>query len=125
MDALTTSTIPSALAAAGCLQHSMVRVGLTNGMVLTGRIVEFDAVTMNMKLDAITDMAVLHSAAGEGCGDSAYETNPAALRCCNSVVVRGCHLRYMDFIDEESDNGRGLQELITAVRVVKPSVPQD
>nr|CCC92278.1 conserved hypothetical protein [Trypanosoma congolense IL3000] len=124
MDAAASSTIPSAMGASGCLQHALVRVVMTNGMLLTGRIVEFDAVTMNMKLDAITDTAIVHSGADGNHKVPIYEANPAALLCCSSAVVRGCHVRYLDFIDEEVDGGRGLQELVAAVSAVRPSVAQ-
>ncbi|RNF03475.1 putative small nuclear ribonucleoprotein, partial [Trypanosoma rangeli] len=101
MEGAAVLTIPSVLATGGYLQHSLVCVELTNGIVLTGRILQIDAVTMNMKLDAITDIAVCRRRSGAEGAKVEWETDPAALRCTSSVVLRGCHIRYMDFIDEE------------------------
>ncbi|EAN88615.1 hypothetical protein C3747_6g2184c [Trypanosoma cruzi] len=122
MEGALVQTIPSVLAAGGHVQHSLMRVELTNGIVLTGRILQLDAVTMNMKLDAITDIAVRRRCGGGGGKKMEWETDPAALRCTSSVVIRGCHIRYIDFIDEEASGGRGLQELITAARTVRPTL---
>ncbi|RNF27483.1 putative small nuclear ribonucleoprotein [Trypanosoma conorhini] len=125
MEGASVQTIPSVLAAGGYLQHSLVRVELTNGIVLTGRVLQLDAATMNMKLDAVTDTAVCRRRCGEEGGTVEWETDPAALRCTSSVVLRGCHVRYIDFVDEEAGGGgggRGLQELTAAVRAVRPAL---
>ncbi|ORC89885.1 uncharacterized protein TM35_000101530 [Trypanosoma theileri] len=154
MDCVDTHRIPSVLAAGGAVLHALVRVELTNGILLTGRIVEFDPETMNMKLDAISDTAVrrLHhqtppSSSSHGSSNSGsnnnnnnnsnsggmkntgkknhtveLESDPVALRCISSIVVRGCHVRYLDFVNEEASGGRGLQELIAAVREVRPAL---
>ncbi|KEG11507.1 hypothetical protein DQ04_02551040 [Trypanosoma grayi] len=125
MESAGANTIPFALASAGCLQHALVRVELTNGVVMTGRIVQLDAETMNMKLDAVSDTAVRHrrcSGSDEKHATVTWEADPAALRCTNSVVIRGCHVRYIDFVDEEVGGGRGLHELMAAACVVRPSL---
>ncbi|ESL07767.1 hypothetical protein TRSC58_04540 [Trypanosoma rangeli SC58] len=122
MEGAAVQTIPSVLAAGGYLQHSLVCVELTNGIVLTGRILQMDPVTMNMKLDAVTDIAVCRRRCDAEGAKVEWETDPAALRCTSSVVLRGCHIRYMDFINEETSGGRGLQELITAARTVRPAL---
>ncbi|KAG8347583.1 LSM domain [Trypanosoma vivax] len=122
MQTSASNTISSALAAAGCLEHALVRVELTNGLLLTGRIVRVDAATMNMMLDALIDTSVIRRDVAERGSAPEFEVSPAPLRCCNSVVVRGCHVRYIDFINEEADGGRSLDELVTVLGGVRPSL---
>lgn len=143
-------TIPEVLAQGPAL-HAKVRVELSNGTVVVGRITAMDPLTMNMKLDGLLSADVIRdetkaiahhdgAAAAEeekkrpkktseraevAMGSYAprrreLDSRPPPLRCLNSIVVRGSHIRYVDFLSEEEDgrSGRGLEEIITAVQSV-------
>ncbi|AIN96996.1 small nuclear ribonucleoprotein, putative [Leishmania panamensis] len=143
------TTLPGVLARGPAL-HALVRVELTNGTIVVGRLLEMDAATMNMKVDAITFTAVRrqhghpgadapatrslatpgksNSSAGVVHGlaarkaEDAVEVSPIALRCIQSIVVRGACIRYLDFIHEAKDGGTSYGEVLVAAEQVKPSV---
>lgn len=124
----------------GAALHCLVRIELTNGTILTGRITDMDPVTMNMKVDALDHVAVRRQftrrveTAGKGASAQAVaprageeiryeeeEVKPVALRCVNSVVVRGATVRYIDFVSEEATGGRGLEDIVAVANSVVPS----
>ncbi|CAJ1007115.1 hypothetical protein Q4I28_002429 [Leishmania naiffi] len=134
------TTLPGVLARGPAL-HALVRVELTNGTIVVGRLLEMDAATMNIKVDAITFTAVRrrhghpgatpdksNSSAGVVHGlaarkaEDAVEVSPIALRCIQSIVVRGACIRYLDFIHEAKDGGTSYGEVLVAAEQVKPSV---
>lgn len=141
-------TLPGVLARGPAL-HALVRVELTNGTVVVGRLLEMDAATMNTKVDAITLTAVRRrrgrpredapatralatagssSPAGGSHGmavrkaEDTIELSPIALRCIQSIVVRGACIRYLDFIHETKDGGTSYGEVLVAAEQVRPSV---
>ncbi|GET87488.1 hypothetical protein, conserved [Leishmania tarentolae] len=121
------TTLPGVLARGPAL-HALVRVELTNGTMVVGRLLEMDAATMNIKVDAIT-----HTAVRRRCGrtrkdapaarmaEDTIEVNPIALRCIQSIVVRGTCIRYLDFIHETKDSGTSYGEVLVAAEQVRPS----
>lgn len=156
--AASSLTIPEVLAQGPAL-HAKVRVELSNGTVVVGRVTAMDPLTMNMKLDGLLSADVIreehtkrierHDAvAAEEDGKHnksereeeekkgkafahqqrmtfpttrrrELDCRPPPLRCLNSIVVRGSHIRYVDFLSEEDGrSGNGLDELITAVQSV-------
>ncbi|CAG9572166.1 conserved hypothetical protein [Leishmania major strain Friedlin] len=145
------ATLPGVLARGPAL-HALVRVELTNGTMVVGRLLEMDAATMNIKVDAITLTAVRRrrgrsredapatralatagsssssSPAGGSHGltarktEDTIEVNPMALRCIQSIVVRGAYIRYLDFIHETKDGGTSYGEVLVAAEQVRPSV---
>ncbi|KAG5508833.1 hypothetical protein JKF63_05335 [Porcisia hertigi] len=143
------TTLPGVLAKGPAL-HALIRVVLTNGTMVVGRLLEMDAATMNIKVDAITLTAVrrsnsslredatparalatsgnsnspaagIHGAAA-GKAEDTIELNPIALRCIQSIVVRGAYIRYLDFIHETKDGGTSYGEVLAAAEQVRPSV---
>ncbi|KPI85558.1 hypothetical protein ABL78_5387 [Leptomonas seymouri] len=138
MSSDTAVTLPSALASGPAL-HALVRIELTNGTIVVGRLLELDAATMNVKLDAITSTAVrrhhrLDSAVRESgvshstpAGSSAaapvdtIESNPIALRCIQGMVIRGACIRFIDFIWEGKDGGTSYGEVEAVAQQVRPS----
>lgn len=137
-------TIPEVLAQGPAL-HALARVELTNGSVVVGRITAMEPLTMNMKLDGLRSAQVIREhvevqATGTSTDPSSFssssgvkpkttrrrevEVHPIPLRCLSSVVVRGSHVRYIDFLSEEedrrgsSDGGTALESLIAAVQSV-------
>ncbi|AYU77709.1 hypothetical protein CGC20_36815 [Leishmania donovani] len=142
------ATLPGVLARGPAL-HALVHVELTNGTMVVGRLLEMDAATMNIKVDAITLTAVRRRrgrsredapatralvTAGSSspvCGshglaarkaEDTIEVNPIALRCIQSIVVRGACIRYLDFIHETKDGGTSYGEVLVAAEQVRPSV---
>lgn len=129
------TSLPSVLSAAPIL-HALVRVELTNGVVLHGRIAELEPLTMNMRLEEINETTVLRRAskpaAAAGSSSSpattnstqkvALEKNPAALRCVKSAVIRGAMVKSVEFLSEEASGGRGVGDLLAAVDHVTPTV---
>lgn len=133
-------TLPAALASGPAL-HGLVRVELTNGTLVVGRLLEMDPITMNLKIDAITYKAVrrrhvpAHPSPGQQGPSSSLsasaspttmlieeEVDPIALRCTNSMVVRGACVRFLDFIQEGKDGGSSFGEVVAAAAQVRPSV---
>ncbi|KAG5482054.1 hypothetical protein LSCM1_05769 [Leishmania martiniquensis] len=137
------ATLPGVLARGPAL-HALVRVELTNGTMVVGRLLEMDAATMNIKVDAIALAAVRRrhgrprkddpamgnssSSAGGSHGlaarkaEDTVEVRPIALRCVQSIVVRGACIRYLDFIHEAKDGGTSYGEVLEAAEQVRPSV---
>lgn len=103
-------SIPDALSRGPAL-HALVRVVLTNGMTVVGRIATVDPQTMNVRLEGILHTAVrrIQTSTNSKLQNSDYsltivvEENPAALRCLQSIVVRGSHIQYLDFLSEYND----------------------
>jgi small nuclear ribonucleoprotein (snRNP)-like protein len=134
-------TLPSVLANGPAL-HALVRVQLTNGTIVVGRLLEMDAATMNLKLDAITSTAVrrrqrrsnltadntvshstdtLTRSADTQNEMDTIEANPIALRCIQGMVIRGACVRFLDFIREGKDGGTSYGEVEAAAQQVRPS----
>lgn len=114
------TTIPSVLAQGPAL-HSLARVELCNGALLTGRITAMDPETLNIKMDGLNYTAVrrLQKSIG-GSTKVQVEENPVALRSISSIVLRGSQIRYIDFISETNTGGRGLEEIIASTQSVAP-----
>ncbi|KAK7194952.1 hypothetical protein NESM_000417700 [Novymonas esmeraldas] len=136
-------TLPGVLARGPAL-HALVRVELTNSAIVVGRLLEMDAATMNLKIDAITLAAVRrrrhhhhHTSSGaataaapaavvggsvDDAAEDAVEVNPIALRCVQSIVIRGACVRYLDFLHEAKDGGASYGEVLAAAEQVRPSI---
>ncbi|KAG5504271.1 hypothetical protein JIQ42_06103 [Leishmania sp. Namibia] len=115
------ATLPGVLARGPAL-HALVCVELTNGTMVVGRLLEMDAATMNIKVDAITLAAVRRRHTRPCKAEDTVEVHPIALRCMQSIVVRGACIRYLDFIHETKDGGTSYGEVLEAAERVRPSV---
>lgn len=148
MSSAAAVTLPSALASGPAL-HALVRVELTNGTIVVGRLLEIEAATMNVKLDAISSTAVRrrqrHTSPGADGGQGrssssgvlpavdslaataavsvvdGIEPRPIALRCIQGMVIRGACIRFLDFIREGKDGGTSYGEVEAAALQVRPS----
>lgn len=147
-------TIPSVLAGSASL-HSLCRIEMTNGVVVRGRLMELDPLTLNVRIEEIGGTSVRRLAPADppraGGGDTRRagktsreeegeatataaaadgssgplvldeEIDPLALQCVSGMVIRGAHVRYIDFISEEGAGGRDLGDILAAVSTVRPT----
>lgn len=109
-------TLPGELATGPGL-HTMARVELTNGIRLTGRITEMDPLTLNLKITALTHVAVRRPR-----DPSEEELLPVAMRCVCETVVRGAAVRYIDFLPEPGAGAGRLDEIRGVAQAVRPVV---
>lgn len=117
------ATIPVVLARGPAI-HTLVRVELTNGSIITGRLVAMDPQTMNLKLDGIVEVAVRRvSSSGTSADQKSsqwLDPEPVGLRCLRTIIVRGSHVQFLDFLSEAEEGGRGLESIREAVENVSP-----
>jgi small nuclear ribonucleoprotein (snRNP)-like protein len=76
--------------------HKPVRLELNNGLQIMGRVISYDAQTMNMVLDNITASGALTTTAD---GEKQWLPSPPQLAAAHRVIIRGSHLRYIDFLE--------------------------
>ncbi|KPA78018.1 hypothetical protein ABB37_06773 [Leptomonas pyrrhocoris] len=102
MSSTAAVTLPGALASGPAL-HALVRVELTNGTLVVGRLLEMDAATMNVKVDAITSTAVRRrlrrrsSTAAES--DVHHGSSASSSAAANSVVAAAAAATAAAFVD--------------------------
>lgn len=104
------------VAARASILHKQVTVELINGLRLTGRIVQFDPETMNVKLDSITSTELIyrtqnHSTTAE------LLFQPPHLPPMHSVALRGNSIKWLDIAHDEPSGAAASVE--AAVRLVR------
>ena len=117
MSAASSSSSSSTLlvAARASILHKQVTVELINGLRLTGRIVQFDPETMNVKLDSITSTELVHRTRNHNTAELLFQ--PPQLPPMHSVALRGNSIKWLDIAHDEPSGAAASVE--AAVRLVR------
>lgn len=113
MAASSSSTLLTAAQAS--LLYKQVTVELTNGLSITGRIVHFDADTMNLKLDSITMTTLLIRNPASGASEA--RPSPPQLPPMHSIAIRGNTIKWVNIAHDEPSGAA--QSVESAVRLVR------
>jgi small nuclear ribonucleoprotein (snRNP)-like protein len=90
--------------------HKQVTVELTNGLRVTGRVVQFDGENMNMKLDSLTATSLVvkqpqtvsqQQENDSNIGVSSVLDNPPQLPPMHSIAIRGNHVKWLDVLQAQ------------------------
>jgi small nuclear ribonucleoprotein (snRNP)-like protein len=104
------------VAARASLLHKQVTVELINGLRITGRIVQFDAETMNVKLDSITSTELVYKS-GSHLETADVLQRPPQLPAMHSIALRGSTIKWLDVASDEPSGAAVSVE--AAVRLVR------